>query len=81
MTETLISKLEEKLMLILTELEKLRTEAFGLKQENTALRIEREKVEERLKSLMTLFDAVDTVETFSPIANTSMGSKPVLIQG
>lgn len=78
MTETLIAKLEEKLILILTELEKLRAETFGLKQENTALRMEREKVEERLKSLMTLFDAVETI---SPIANTSIGSKPILIQG
>ena len=68
-------------MIILTELEKSRAEASNLKQENTALKVERERVEERLKGLMSLFDVVDTVEVHASVTAHAMGAKPVLIQG
>lgn len=57
MTENLLQKLEEKTMNILTELEKLRNELKLLKQDNFALRSEKENNSRKLQDLMALLDA------------------------
>jgi regulator of replication initiation timing len=82
MTENLLLKLEEKMMVLLTEVEKLRSDVVILRQENSSLRSERESVEERLKGLVSLFDAVDPVAAFNPHMNAGVPvGKPVLVQG
>lgn len=65
MTENLLQKLEEKMMTLLTEVEKLRSDVQGLKHENTALRMERESHSRKLQELISLFDSVNTVETIA----------------
>lgn len=57
MTETLLQKLEEKAMNVLTELERLRGELKQLKHENYALRNEKEGNTRKLQDLMALLDA------------------------
>lgn len=57
MTETLLQKLEEKTMNILTEVEKLRNELKQLKHENFSLRSEKENNTRKLQDLMALLDA------------------------
>ena len=82
MTENLLQKLEEKMMVLLTEVEKLRSDVLDLRQENASLRADREKVEERLKGLVSLFDAVDPAEAVPSMMNAGiLMGKPVLVQG
>ncbi len=57
MTETLLQKLEEKTMNILTELENLRNELKQLKHENFSLRSEKDNNTRKLQDLMALLDA------------------------
>jgi len=58
MTENLLLKIEEKVMVLMSEVERLRGDVQGLQRDNMMLKVEREKVEERLKGLVSLFDAV-----------------------
>jgi regulator of replication initiation timing len=60
MTENLLHKLEEKMMALLTELETLRRDVDGLRRENTGLKVEREKLEERVKGIIGLLETVNT---------------------
>jgi regulator of replication initiation timing len=69
MTENLLQKLEEKMMMLLSEVEELRVEVKHLNHENSVLRMEREKYlvdksnhERKLQDLISLFDAVKIVE-------------------
>ncbi len=57
MTETLLQKLEEKTMNLLTEMEKLRNEMKQLRQDNHALRSEKDNNSRKLQDLMALLDA------------------------
>ncbi|MBA3660298.1 MAG: hypothetical protein H0W64_01070 [Gammaproteobacteria bacterium] len=70
MTENLLQKLEEKMMLILSEVEELRRDVLCLTQENTELKLDREKYltekmynERKLQDLLSLFDAVKSMES------------------
>ena len=63
MTESLLQKLEERMMVLLTEMESLRNEVSGLRQENSNLKTSREKLEERLKGILSLLDSVNSVES------------------
>jgi len=63
MTETLLQKLEEKTMNLLSELEKLRNELKQVKHENFALRSEKDNNTRKLQDLMALLDATSATES------------------
>lgn len=86
MTENLLQKLEEKMMMLLTEVEEKRKGMNQLSQENAALKAEREKYimdrinhEKKLQDLLSLFEAVKPLE--APVVSNLTAVKPVLIQG
>lgn len=69
MTENLLQKLEEKMMVVLSEVEGLRQEIQTLRQENSVLHTENEKFslerktnEKKLQDILSLFDAVKQLE-------------------
>lgn len=82
MTENLLIKLEEKTMLLLSEVEELRKQVHFLNQENHALKMKEEVSIKKLQDLIGLLDAVNSAESPSMAlaANVPM-SKPVLVQG
>ena len=59
MTDNLVQKVEEKVMVLLDELERLRKEVGQLKQENTFLKSERGNHTQKLQSLISLLDILD----------------------
>ena len=63
MTDTLIQTLEEKVMLLLTELEDLRFEVQQLKQENANFKAEKNNYAQKLQGLIALLDSVDVPVT------------------
>jgi len=67
MTESLLQKLEEKTMNVLTELEKLRGEMKQLKQENFTLRSEKENNTRKLQDLMALLDSTSFSDAPEPV--------------
>lgn len=79
MTETLLQKLEEKMMLLLSEIEDARRELHRLNHENTLLRAEKENHANKLADLISLLETVSTSEMFAPSVNVSV-MKPVLVQ-
>jgi regulator of replication initiation timing len=80
MTENLLQKLEEKMMMLLSEIESLRVEVVSVKRDNAALRIERERAEERLRGIISLLDSVSMLD--APVSQPGMSmAKPVLVQG
>jgi hypothetical protein len=62
MTETLLVKVEEKVMLLLAEVEKLRAEVYGLKQVNATMTKEKEVNTNKLNDLLALFDSFGGAE-------------------
>lgn len=56
MTETLFQKLEDKVILLLNELEKLRGEVTKLKFENASLKTEKVESTQKLQALIDTFD-------------------------
>jgi regulator of replication initiation timing len=80
MTETLFQKLEEKMMIILSEVETLRKEIQELHQENAALKFEKENNTHKLQSLISLLDTMNLVDTSLQNTNVQIG-KPMLVQG
>jgi len=86
MTEALLQKLEEKMMLLLSEVEDLRKDVQHFKAENTALKFERENHARKLHDMLSLLDAVNVVDTAMANANSVSHSnfspmKPTLVQG
>ncbi|MBV9576374.1 MAG: hypothetical protein JO149_07095 [Gammaproteobacteria bacterium] len=96
MTENLLQKLEEKMMLLLSELEdarktiehsrkeidNYRKEIANLSNENASLISEKENHANKLQDLVSLLDAIDLNEPEPVIANTTIQAvKPVLVQG
>jgi len=79
MTENLLFKLEEKMMMLLTEVEDLRDEVQRLNHENTSLKMERESHGKKLQDLIMLLDSVNGVDTLTSSTPISP-VKPVLIQ-
>ncbi len=59
MTDHILQTLEEKMMLLLTELEDLRKETRRLKQDNAALKAEHELHSNKLQGLISLLDAFE----------------------
>jgi regulator of replication initiation timing len=58
MTESLLQKLEEKMVMLISEVEELRKEIQHLNHENSALRNERENHARKLQDLIALLDTV-----------------------
>lgn len=80
MTESLLQKLEERIVLLLTEVEDTRKQIQVLTQENTALRIERKSIEDKLSDLDALLNSVNTADDImSNVVTPTL--KPVLVQG
>jgi regulator of replication initiation timing len=78
--ENLVYKLEEKMMMLLTEIEDARREIQRLSQANSLLEIERDNHSKKLKDLLSLLDTVGSA-TDHFVSNMSAATmKPVLIQ-
>jgi regulator of replication initiation timing len=58
-TETLLQKLEEKMLVLLTELERLREELNQAKHENVALKADHLNYTKKLHGLVSLLDVVE----------------------
>ena len=76
MSDNLFQKLEEKMMVLLSEVEDLRKEVQFLKQENAAMKYEKENQMRKLQDLVSLLDTVALPEQILPPI-----AKPVLVQG
>ena len=63
MTDNFLHKLEEKVMVLLTELETLRKELQHLRQENTYLKAEQQNYTKKLQGLVSLLDSLDITES------------------
>lgn len=74
MTETLLQKLEEKMMVLLTELEESRRELLRLSHENALLKSEKENNARKLADIVSLLEAVGSSEV--AVTNTN---SPVLL--
>jgi regulator of replication initiation timing len=59
MTDNFLQKLEEKVMILLAELEALRLEVSQLKQENSTLTLEKLSYTKSLQKLISLLDSLD----------------------
>ena len=79
MTENLLYKLEEKMMLVLSEVEELRKEVARLSQENSSMKTDKENHAKKLHDLIMLLEAVSGTENL--VVNSNMlAVKPVLVQ-
>jgi FtsZ-binding cell division protein ZapB len=68
MTDNFLQKLEEKVMVLLAELEVLRKEHSQLKQENAHLKAEQQNHAKKLQALISLLDSLEaTTEESTPI--------------
>ena len=76
MTENLLQKLEEKMLMLLSEVEELRKNLQHLSHENSTLKYERENNARKLHDLIGLLDAVNNIDT----SLAAMVGKPVLVQ-
>lgn len=78
MTENLLQKLEERMMMLLAEVEDLRNQVQRLMYENVAMKSEKESSAKKLQDLISL---LDTLNAPTAMPNAVMaGAKPVLIQ-
>jgi len=83
MTEMLLQKLEEKMMLLLSEVEDLRKEVIYLRQDGSHLRAEKENHSKKLSDLLGLLDAVNLVDQAAANVNAlahPTAIKPVSLQ-
>jgi regulator of replication initiation timing len=80
MTENLLSKLEEKIMTLLSEVEDLRKETQKLSHENSSLKIEKENHAKKLHDLISLLDVVNGTESMISKANLTV-VEPISVQG
>ena len=69
LTENLLYKLEEKMMLLLSDAEGMRQQIQRLQQENASLRQEKENHTRKLQDLVSLLDSVNPVD-HAPTAMT-----------
>ena len=66
MTENFLQKLEEKVMVLLTELESLRKENNQLKQESANLKAERHNHAKKIQGLISLLDSLEVTTEEQP---------------
>ena len=59
MTDNFLQRLEEKVMVLLTELETLRKEQHQLRNENANLKAEKANHAKKLQSLVSLLDSLE----------------------
>ncbi len=88
MTESLLQKLEEKMMALFSELEvarkeldEARKEIMRLHYENVGLNTDKQKNTEKLQYLLSLLDAVHETDSNAGLVQTQVTGKPVLVQG
>lgn len=95
LTENLLYKLEEKMMLLMSEAESLRQQVQRMQQENVALKHENDsqarKIHEyeqekdsntkRLQGLVALLDSVSAPEAQAPVVSAPAYAAPVLVSG
>jgi FtsZ-binding cell division protein ZapB len=62
MTDTLLQKLEEKTVNLLTEFEHIRNELNQLRQENSALKAEKGNYTKKLQGLISLLETLDITD-------------------
>jgi regulator of replication initiation timing len=62
MMDSLLLKLEEKVMTLLTELEDLRNEMQNVRQENFQLKSERESQKDKLHGLLSLLESLEVTQ-------------------
>lgn len=79
MTENLLHKLEEKMLMMLSEVDSLRNELRQLTQENTTLKTEREASTRKLQDLISLLDTLHSSDSMTDHLALSV-AKPVLVQ-
>lgn len=81
MTETLLQKLEEQMMLLLTEYEDLRKENNRITQENLMLKTKQDQYSGKLTDLISLLDTTINASDAMMMGNVAMPAmKPVLVQ-
>lgn len=82
LTENLLYKLEEKMMLLLTDAEGLRQQIQRLQQENATLKQEKDNHTRKLQDLVSLLDSVNTTDQAAQYGASyaSAAAKPVLVQ-
>jgi regulator of replication initiation timing len=80
MTENLLVKLEERAMLLLTEIEELRKQVQRLTLENSTFKMEKETHSRKLQDLINLLDSVNTVDNAAHKIAMPV-SEAALIQG
>lgn len=82
MPDNLLQKLEEKMMMVISEVEELRKENQRLNHENVMLKSDRENHSKKLHELIALLDAAaNLTDTIPHIGANLAAQKPVLIQG
>lgn len=83
LTENLLYKLEEKMMLLLSDAENMRQQIHRLQQENIALRQEKEGHTRKLQDLVSMLDSVASTEHSAPPASVQQYSTvmPIIAQG
>lgn len=80
LTENLLHKLEEKMMLVLTDAESLRQQVQSLQQENNALKQDKDNHARKLQDLVTLLDSVNPQEQPAPFSAEYAPAQPSLVQ-
>lgn len=80
MTDNLFQKLEEKMMLLLAEIEDSRREIARLTQENAMLKREQEVHSNKLADLISLLDSVSSSDIMTMGASIAT-IKPAATQG
>ena len=60
MTESLIQKIEEKVMALMTELEQLRKEHTQVKHENAAMKADKQDAAKKMQGLISLLDTLES---------------------
>lgn len=79
MPENLLQKLEEKMMMLISEVEGLRKENYRLNHENSSLKTEKENHTKKIQEFLALLDAVNVVD--NTLVNINMAAvKPVYVQ-
>jgi len=78
LTENLLYKLEEKMMLLLTTSEDLRQQIQRLQQENAVLKQDKDNHSRKLQDLINLLDSVHPTEQQSLLGSAFSTVKPIL---
>ena len=79
MTDILLQKVEEKVMVLLSELESSRKEISQLKQEVTNLRSEKNNNTSKLQGLVSLLDVLDFSDSHSVRSEASARQEDAVV--